>query len=145
MEIKIYCLNYKGDLLPLMEASAVTLRPEFYKVWKFYCKPLTGEAVIAAGRKMADAQVGSQFGTDTEANAVARGKFLMIETLESWDRQDDMGQPLPKTIENIGSLPPIVLKQFRQRVEAGRFPTEDEMEAMKLPLEPSAEAIKSPD
>jgi len=121
----VYTLKYKGQQLELAESKVKDFVPEYVQAWEFQHRDYTGDAAIKVGVKMSDARVGAAFGTDGEVIAVAKGKFIAEEIATS--------------PANAGSLPAIVLKQFGRRIERGIYPTEEEMEALKVPTKASSE------
>ena len=82
---------------------------------------------------------------DAEAISMARAKFVAAVLVKAWNRETDTGGPMPITPETVGTLPVDVLRSLRVKIEQGNYPTDAELEDMKLPLvtsaPPTAEAV----
>ena len=135
----IYTLQHQGRSLLLDAAKVPEFRPEFVKSWEFECAPYLAESVIEIGRLMNSAALVDGRGLgDAEAISMARAKFVAAVLVKSWNRETDTGGPMPITPETVGTLPVVVLRSLRVLIEQGNYPTDAEIEDMKVPLVTSA-------
>ena len=132
-----FALDFKGGLLELSAEDALTFPPEIVKSWTLEYEPYLAEAALKVGRKLADARIGTVFGTDGDTITIAKGKAIAEEIVKGWDRTDSDRQPLPVTPENIGTLPLVVIRQVPRRLTKMVIATDAEIDALRKPTPPS--------
>ena len=117
-KLTIHVLTYEGYDYALPETEDVSaFPPEMVRAYIFERSTYDSNKAIEVGRLLNNAGLFNANGlADADALAVARGKFVASQTLTGWDRQTDDGKDLPRSLENIGTLPPCVLSAYGERV-----------------------------
>ena len=131
----IYGLSYKGRILELASEDVDDYPSEIVRSWTFQHASYTGAVALEVGKRLSDERIGAAaFGSDAETVSVAKGLFAAQKVVKGWDWKSEDGTDIPVTPETLGTLPPAVLKQFWLKVVRGEYPTEQELETLKLPL-----------
>ncbi len=137
----IHGISYKGRILELASEDAGDYPAEIVRSWVFEHTSYTGAVALDVGKRLTEERIGAAaFGSDADTVAVAKGLFAAQKTIKAWNWKSEDGTDIPVTPETIGTLPPTVLKQFWLKVVRGEYPTDEELEALKLPLAKRSQA-----
>lgn len=139
MNIKLYTVKLGGRDTLVHVSRLETLNPDAVTTWEFDIAEISVSHEIAMARAIArEGLVADNGQYDELAVLTVKGQTLMPLVMELWAKKQG-GNIMTFTglTAARADIPAVVIAEFAREALAGTAPTQDELDALKLPTPPS--------